>query len=333
MEFTEHRPGDLLTKKSPAIYDPQARCPRFNRFVEEICSGDREKARFLQKALGYALSGDTRYECFFILYGATSRNGKGTLCESILKVMGTYGCATSPETIGIKQYTNSHAPTEDIARLAGARFVNISEPDKGLVLNSAQIKSMTGNDTITARFLHENSFDFKPRFKIFINTNHQPTINDMPMFQSGRVKVIPFERHFEESEQDQTLKEEFLKPENQSAILNWLIEGYTLLQKEGLDMPSSVQAAVEEYRHDSDKIMLFVEEMLEKGENYKVKTADAYKEYRTWCSDRGYGIESIKNFTQSLKRIAVVKSMRPGKGENPTSMLIGYKLIGHAVPL
>lgn len=333
MEFTEHRSSDLLTKKSPAVYDPQARCARFEAFVDEICSSDRDKARFLQKALGYALSGDTRYECFFILYGATSRNGKGTLCESILNVMGSYGCAAKPETIGINQYTNSHAPTEDIARLASARFVNISEPDKGLVLNSAQIKSMTGNDTITARFLHENSFDFKPRFKIFINTNHPPVINDMPMFQSGRVKVIPFEKHFEDDEQDQTLKEEFLKPENQSAILNWLIEGWRMLQKEGLDMPECVRTAVEEYRHESDKIMLFVEEMLEKGDGYKMKTMNAYQEYRRWCNDRGYGTESIKNFNLALRRIAEVKQMRPDGGGNPTSMIIGYRLAGRAEPL
>ena len=106
MEFTEHRSSDLLTKKSPAAYNPQARCPRFESFVEEICSGDQDKARFLQKALGYALSGDTQYECFFILFGVTTRNGKGTLCESILHLMGTYGCGMKPESIGTNLYTN-----------------------------------------------------------------------------------------------------------------------------------------------------------------------------------------------------------------------------------
>lgn len=333
MEFTPHKPSDLLTKISNASYDPEARCPRFETFVNEICSGDRDKAKFLQKAMGYALSGDTRYECFFILYGATSRNGKGTLCESVLNVMGNYGCATKPESIGIKQYNNSQAPSEDIARLAGVRYVNISEPEKGLVLNSAQIKTMTGNDTITARFLHENSFDFKLQCKIFINTNHQPVINDIPMFSSGRVKVIPFNRHFDEAEQDHTLKEEFLKPENQSAILNWLLEGYRMLCEEGLEMPESVRAAIDEYRHDSDKIMLFVEEMMEHGDQYESRSAEVYNAYRDWCYRNGYGTENMKNFNQAIRRIATIVQKRPVGGGNPTSIILGYKLTGQAMVL
>ena len=117
-------------------------------------SGDMEKAKFLQKLFGYGLTGATRHECMTILYGASTRNGKGTLCESVLKVLGSYGYTARPETIAQKNSTNSSQPSEDIARLAGVRFVNISEPGKGLVLNAAQVKSMTGNDTINARFLH-----------------------------------------------------------------------------------------------------------------------------------------------------------------------------------
>lgn len=168
LEFTHHRAEDLLTKISPVNFDPRARCDRFLSFVNEITSGDADKARFLQKVLGYGMSGDTRYECLFILYGATTRNGKGTLCESILKVLGSYGCTSRPETLSIKPNANSHNPSEDIARLAGVRFTNISEPGKGMVLNAAQVKSMTGNDTLNARFLHENSFDFVPQFKLYI---------------------------------------------------------------------------------------------------------------------------------------------------------------------
>ena len=179
--------------------------------------------------LGYGLTGDTRYECMFFYYGATTRNGKGTLMESTLNVMGDYGITVRPETIAAKSTSNSQNPTEDIARLAGVRFANISEPRRGLVLNEAQIKSMTGNDTLNARFLHENSFDLKPQFKLYVNTNYLPAITDMTLFSSGRIVIIPFDRHFEEWEQDQNLKYEFSKPMVKSAILNWLIEGYTLL--------------------------------------------------------------------------------------------------------
>jgi P4 family phage/plasmid primase-like protien len=298
----------------------------WDRFIHEIMSGDEEKAKFLQKAFGYSISGDTRYECLFVLYGATTRNGKGTLCESILKVLGSYGCTARPETISLKKNNNSSSPSEDIARLAGVRYVNISEPSRGLVLNAAQVKSMTGGDTINARFLHENSFDFSPKLKLYINTNYLPVITDMTLFSSGRVVIIPFERHFDESEQDKNLKREFAKPKNQSAILNWLIEGYQLLKKDGFTLPDSVKTATEAYKHDSDKIALFFEDALEESPNSEVRTSEVYARYQRWCSANGCYSENARNFKQALTAIARVERKRPRSGGGMTTMLIGYKL-------
>lgn len=127
-ECLEHKSSDKLTKISNVIYDPNAKSHRWDKFISEIMSYDKEKAKFLQKLLGYGLTGDTRHECMTILYGASTRNGKGTLCESVLKVLGSYGCTARPETLAQKNNANSSQPTEDIARLAGVRFVNISEP-------------------------------------------------------------------------------------------------------------------------------------------------------------------------------------------------------------
>lgn len=138
----------------------------------------------------------------FILYGATSRNGKGTAMETFLKIMGDYGKTSNPDMLAAKfRGGNTGGPSEEVARLVGSRFVNISEPEKKITFNAALVKRMTGNDTINARFLNENSFDFVPVFKIFINTNYLPNVNDMTLFQSGRLKIIPFNRHFEEGEQ------------------------------------------------------------------------------------------------------------------------------------
>jgi putative DNA primase/helicase len=326
MDFRPHNSEDRLTKISGVKYDPEAKSERWDRFIHEIMSGDEEKAKFLQKAFGYSISGDTRYECLFVLYGATTRNGKGTLCESILKVLGSYGCTARPETISLKKNNNSSSPSEDIARLAGVRFVNISEPSRGLVLNAAQVKSMTGGDTINARFLHENSFDFSPKFKLYINTNYLPVITDMTLFSSGRVVIIPFERHFDESEQDKNLKREFAKPKNQSAILNWLIEGYQLLKKEGLTLPDSVKTATEAYKRDSDKIALFFEDALEESPNSEVRTSEVYSRYQRWCSANGCYSENARNFKQALTAIARVERKRPRSGGGMTTMLIGYKL-------
>ena len=328
MTFYEHNPSDFLTKISPVVYDPAATSERFESFITEVMSNDEEKARFLQKVLGYALTGDTKYECMFFLYGATTRNGKGTLMESILGVMGDYGNSVKPETIAVKQNTNSQAPSEDIARLAGIRFANISEPPKGMLLNAAQIKSMTGNDTLNARFLHENSFDFKSQFKIYVNTNYLPVITYMTLFSSNRIFIIPFDRHFEPCEQDNTLKSEFAKAEVQSAILNWLIQGYILLEKEGLNPPKTVTKATEDFNNDCDKVKRFFEECLVGNPQAEVRTSKVYKAFREWCYSNGYHAESAQKLNEAIRKFAVIKKKRPaGTKEEKTTMLIGYELI------
>lgn len=326
MTFLPHAPEDKITKISDVIYDPDAHCDRFDRFVDEIMSGDQDRARFLQRSLGYALSGDTRFECLFILYGATTRNGKGTLMESVLRVMGEYGSTVRPETISIKQNASSQNPTEDIARLAGIRFANISEPSRGLLLNAAQVKSMTGNDTLNARFLHENSFDFQPQFKIYMNTNYLPVITDMTLFSSGRIMIIPFERHFEGDQQDKSLKQTFVLPENQSAILNWLLDGYKALKQEGLFIPDSVRFATERYRHESDKVGLFIEDEMEPISNAEERTSAVYDRYKKWCDANGCFAENTRNFKQILAMYGRVERKRPYAGGSETTMLIGFRL-------
>lgn len=327
VEARPHRAEDLLTKISPVVYDPTARSKRWEQFIDEIMNSDIKTKKFLQKAHGYGFSGDTTLECMFIYYGATTRNGKGTLCESILRVMGDYGCTSRPEMLSMKTSTNSQAPTEDVARLNGIHFNNISEPGKGLLINAALVKTLTGNDTLNARFLHENSFDFRPQFKIFINTNYLPTINDMTLFTSGRVYIIPFERHFDENEQDKTLKQEFAKASVQSAILNWLIEGWYMLKAEGLEPSDAVKAATDKYQHDSDKIGLFIEECLEAKVDAEERTSEVYNRYRLWCVENGYFSENTRNFKQALQGSVRIERKRPRSGGGMTTLIIGHKLV------
>lgn len=325
MQFRSHNPDDKITKIADVVYDPNARCPRFEQFLIEVMSGDADKSAFLQKALGYALSGDSQYECMFILYGATTRNGKSTLMESILRVFGDYGLTVAPETIAAKQ-RNSSGPSEDLARLAGRRLANISEPSRGMRLNAAQVKSMTGNDSINARFLHCNSFDFRPQFKLYINTNYLPSVDDMSLFSSNRVRVIPFDRHFEPQEQDPNLKHLFAEEEAKSAILNWLIAGWQLLQKEGLDSPAAVVEATKEYSRDSNKIALFAEEKLIEDKTGEARTAAVYERYKEWCDVNGCMPENSTNFKKSLQAIGTVVRRRPRDGSEKTTLLLGYRL-------
>lgn len=325
--FTEHCSTDLLTKMSPVSFDPAARSERFDSYIDEIMSGDKDRAIFLQKIMGYGLTGDTRHECMTILYGASTRNGKGTLCESVLKVLGDYGCTSRIESIAVKSFVSSSQPSEDVARLAGIRFINISEPGKGIVLDAAKLKAMTGNDTLNARYLHENSFDFQPQFKLYVNTNYLPVINDMTLFTSNRIIIVPFDRHFDEQSRDTTLKRKFAQPEVQSAILNWLLEGNRLLREEGQHMPESVKVATAAYQHDSDKMALFAEDILIPDEHGEILTSVLYDRYRGWCRDNGYYTEGMKNFKQGLQSFAQVVRKRPKGGGEKTTVLLGYRLV------
>lgn len=330
-EFYPHDPADFLTLMSGIAYDPEAACPRWNSFISEVMCGDQMLAAYLQKALGYALTGDTSLECLFILYGATSRNGKGTTMETFLKIMGNYGKTSNPEMLSTKfGSANASGPSEEIARLAGVRFVNISEPEKKITFNAALVKRMTGNDTLNARFLHENSFDFKPNFKIFINTNHKPAVSDMTLFYSNRMKMIPFNRHFEEHEQDTHLKELFAQAENLSAIFNWCYDGYRLFLETGLKDPEAVVTATKEYEAESDRIGQFVSAWLEEGEAYEVRTSAAYKLYGEWCDKYGYRKENSTNFNNAIQRFFPIQRKRPnGETGGPTTMLIGCRFLEH----
>ncbi len=337
-EFRPHDPDDLLSLISGVAYDPDARCERWESYIDEIMSTSAKtampsKARYLQKAFGYALTGSTRYECLFMLYGATTRNGKGTAMETFLRLCGDYGKTARPESIGTRFQQSSNAPSEDIARLHGARFVNISEPDKKLTLSAALVKSLTGNDTITARYLHENSFEYRPRFKMFINTNYLPQINDLTLFSSGRIKTIPFERHFDESEQDKGLKERFALPENLSGILNWCIEGLRLLDEEGFDEPEEVRMATAEYAHSSDKMALFMEECLIAERGALCRTSALYEVYNRWCDDNGFHAENVRNFRSLLAGYGRVERRRPSSHEEKTTVFVGYRIRDQTMPL
>ncbi len=328
-EFRPHSPADMLATIAGVNYDPNARCSLWEKVVSDAMQNDMDKALFLQKALGYGLTGDTSEECFFILYGATTRNGKGTIMETYMRMQDGYGRAARPETIAQKDKANSNAPTEDIARLAGARVVNISEPGKYMVLSAALVKTLTGNDKITARFLNENSFEFSPQFKLFINTNYLPKVNDTTVFSSGRVYVIPFERHFSKDEQDKSLKRKLAQPENLSGILNWCLEGLRLVQETGLAPPDSVIEATKQYQQDSDKISRFIDEMMEPDVYGEIRTEEAYNAYQQWCMRNGQRSESFPAFRQSIEAHAEIKKKRPsGAGRNisPCWFILGLKL-------
>ena len=321
----QHNPDDLITKTANVKYDPDAKCERWDKFVNEIMCGDKELAKYLQKSFGYAMAGNNSREFFMILYGQKTRNGKGTLMETVLNIVGKeeYGASLSPAGITQKT-TSSNKPSPEFARLAGVRFVNVSEPDMETRLNVGMMKSLTGGDEITARMLYGNPIEYKPQYVIFINTNHLFVILDDTIFASGRVAITPFNKHFEEEERDFNLKSTFKKPENASAILNWMLEGYEMYVKEGLSPPQAAIDALIEYRRESDTIALFIEETLEKCEkSERIKTSDLYKEYQLWCAENEREARKIHAFHDYLK-----KNIGVSRIGNMGNTIGGYKIVG-----
>ena len=323
--FMRHNPDMLLSKICNVNYDPAASCKEWEKFLNEIMQSDAEKIRYLQKIAGLALTGNTQEESCFILYGSTTRNGKSTFCETLIHLLGDYALTMKPESLAVKQNLDSRQASGDIARLAGCRFCNASEPPKRMLFDTALLKSLLGRDSITARHLHQREFSFVPKFKLVINTNYLPTITDDTVFGSGRINVISFDRHFEPQEQDKHLKDK-LKQENElSGILNWCIKGLQLYRQEGLKPPAAVQQATETYRTDSDKIGNFIKECLTKtGKNSSVK--NIYEVYGRWCEDNGFGVENKGNFMAELKSKGLYAPSGTVEGKTVKNIVKGYSI-------
>lgn len=322
-KFLKHSPDMLLSKICNANYDPAASCKEWEKFLYEIMQGDKEKIKYLQKIAGLSLTGNTQEETCFILYGSTTRNGKSTFCETLIHLLGDYALTMKPESLAVKQNMDSRQASGDIARLAGCRFCNASEPPKRMLFDTALLKSLLGRDSITARHLHQREFSFIPKFKLVINTNYLPTITDDTVFTSGRINVISFDRHFEPEEQDKHLKDKLRQESELSGILNWCIDGLRMYRKEGLKPPAAVQQTTETYRTDSDKIGNFIKECLAKtGKNSSIKSI--YEVYSTWCSDNGYGTESKGNFISEIKSKGLYATSGTVEGKTVRNIVKGY---------
>lgn len=334
LEFKAHSSNDLLSKISNVIYNPAAISNEWEKFIDVVMQGDAEKKEYLQKVLGYALTAETNLETCFILYGATTRNGKSTLVETISYMLGNssgYALNMLPQTLAQKQNNDSRQANGDIARLKGCRFLNASEPPKRMMFDVALLKTLLGRDSITARHLHQREFEFIPCFKLFINTNFLPLITDDTLFTSGRINVITFDKHFTEQEQDKGLKDRLKQPENLSGILNWMIEGLKKFRIQGATPPTAVKTATAEYRTNSDKIGNFISECLERtGKNSKA--SDIYTRFSQWCNDNGFGCENKSNFFDELKAKNILARSGTVKGATFQNVVIGYEIIDEDNP-
>ena len=300
---------NLITKKSRFIYDKAAECPTWKMFLLQIFNKDSELIRFIQKACGYALSGDVSEQCLFILWG-TGANGKSTFLNVLLHLFGDYACSTMIETFMKKNSEQSN----DLARLKGLRLVTTSEIEQGKQISESLIKSVTGEDALTARFLYGEYFSFKPTFKIFMATNHKPKIRGADNGIWRRIKMIPFTVTIPPEQRDKKLTEKLIA-EN-CGILNWLIQGYAMWRKEGLsEEPKVIRDANAEYRMDMDVVGTFMNDCLEIDASMKWRLNNTllYNTYIKWCNANNEHIRSQKWLTIQMSEKGFKRFMSCGQ--------------------
>jgi putative DNA primase/helicase len=286
---------DLITKLAPVLYDPEARRTTWEAFLKEIMAGDTELIRYLQKATGYTLTGSTREQCLFILYG-TGANGKSTLLRTLGSLLGDYARQTPTETLLAKRSTSI---PNDIARLQGARFVTAIEAEGGRRLAEALVKQLTGGDKIAARFLHREFFEFEPTFKLFMAVNHKPPIQGTDHAIWRRIQLIPFDVTIPETEQDKDLQEKLR--EELPAILRWAVEGCLSWKREGLRPPNTVISATATYQQEMDVIATFIADRCVAGPGEKENTGVLYEAYSIWCNETGERPLSKRDFGLRLR--------------------------------
>lgn len=295
----------FITKFSPVEFTDNADCPMWRRFLDDIFGGDRELIRYIQKAVGYSMTGDTSEQCVFFLYG-TGRNGKSTFLDVLREIFGDYVSNIQPETIMVKN-SMGNGINSDIARLKGARMVTTVEPNEGVRLNEGLIKQLTGDDAVTARKLYGNEFEFKPEFKLWMATNHKPVIRGTDDGIWRRIHMIPFTVQIPVDKVDRQLKSKLER--EYPAILRWAVEGCLLWQREGLKQPRAVLDMTREYRREMDVISGFLDDRCEVGEGFSAKSSELYAAYSAWCeantefkmSNTKFGVEMEKRFTRSKR--------------------------------
>ena len=301
-EVTPNDPLEYFTKSTAVGIKEGAKCPLWIEFLNDIFDGDKDLISYIQKAVGYSLSGLTDEQCAFFCYG-TGNNGKSTFLDIIRCILGDYASNIQPETLMVRN-TNSSA-NSDIARLKGARFVTSVEPNEGLRLNEGLLKQLTGDDMVTARKLYAEEFEFKPEFKLWMATNHKPVIRGTDTGIWRRIHLIPFTVNIPAEKVDRKLKDKLMQ--ELDGIFLWCLEGLKRYNAEGLSKPSAVIKAVEQYRGEMDTISKFLDECTVSAPCRCVKARDLYNVYSRWCEENGeykltntkFGMEMVKKYERS----------------------------------
>ncbi|MEX6042251.1 phage/plasmid primase, P4 family [Staphylococcus haemolyticus] len=295
--FSQIANTDYSEKMQPAVWLD---------FLNDIFAGDKEVIRYIQKALGYSLTGSTREQIMFILFGK-GRNGKSIFVETIAEILGDYSNNMQAKSLMVKKNDNVNT---DIARLSKARFVTSSEPNEGFRFDEGLIKQITGGDKVTARFLYAEEFEYTPKFKIWVSTNHKPIIRGTDDGIWRRLVLIPFDVQIPEEKVDKDLKYKLLR--EAPAILNWMAEGAYMWMREGLELPEKLKDAGQTYRTEMDVVEQFIQEKCKRVEDVRETGKALYEEYKKWADENNEYKMDKNKFGKKLKEKFRSKKMNNG---------------------
>jgi len=294
-ELHDHRRENLCTKLVPVGFDPEAQCPIWDSFLERILGQNLELIKFLRRAVGYSLTGLTTEQILVFLYG-TGANGKTTFIETMRHLFADYSQQADFTTLLEKK---NDGPRNDLASLKGARFVAAVEAAEGRQLAEAVIKQTTGGDTIRARFLYHEFFEFKPQFKLFLVANHKPRIAGTDEAIWRRIRLIPFAVTIPKEERDQQLPEKLER--ELPGILTWAVRGCRSWQKNGLGEPAEVSEATAAYRREMDILADFIDESCVVGPQEVVEAGQLYRVFKAWCENNGEEPLTQKKLGEKLR--------------------------------
>ena len=293
-ELRKPRREDLLTKLAGAEYHPGAEAPTWEAFLERALPS-AELRGFVHRASGYSATGDTSEQCILINHGAGA-NGKSTFQETLASALGDYATRTPTDMLMARRF---NGVPNDVARLKGARFVAASETEEGRRLDEARIKDLTGQDTVSARYMRGEWFDFKPTHKLWLSTNHKPEIRGTDNAIWRRIRLISWGVTIPPAEQDRKLPEKLRTELN--GVLAWAVAGCLHWQREGLRAPEEVRRATGEYRAEMDVLAAFLREECAAVEGESTAATVLYEAYREWCGETGERPEKQRKFGERLK--------------------------------
>lgn len=311
-EFFPHRREDLNTKISPVDYDPTAKCPRWEQFLREVV--DAGTIPFLQRAIGYSLTGSTVEQCLFLLHGL-GKNGKSVFLATLQYILGDYAMQTDWQSFTVSKKGGVEI-RNDIARLHAARLVVAIESEQNARLAESLLKALTGDlDKITARFLYQESFEFKPTLKLWLATNHKPRIVGADEAIWRRIRLIPFNITIAADKRDKHLIDK-LRAEA-PGILNWSLEGLRLYQQDGLQESEAVLSATAQYRQHSDVLQHFLDARGTLGKEAEVRSSDLYAAYKAWVDAAGEFKMNERDFGTAMEERGFKRAHRSARKDKP----------------